>query len=357
MERNQKHWRNQFPRFWFTPSGAMTESQVDEPLSQETFRELWNQISQKSGFTCFIALSCVHELVVNCSPGLGASGFAVTLLPVCLCLTELKAAISLLCVTMLSPGAVLLLPVVSREPGDGPGHSAIPDVQHRRGETTQSEHQILPLPWTRYSTILNKLFCQLAKTCPVQVRVASVPPPGTLLRATAVYKKPEHVAEVVRRCPHHERSSENDDGPAPPSHLIRVEASSQAHYVEDKDTKRQSVIVPYEAPQVSGECLTGFPCALSLCVCVCVCARACSGQLLGRRCFEVRVCACPGRDRKSEEENLKRQQENVAVKSGSTATKRSIVEVSQGTTSPQPKKKKVPMDEEVFTLQVKARSG
>jgi len=34
------------------------------------------------------------------------------------------------------------------------------------------------------------------------------------------------------------------------SHLIRVEGSQLAHYFEDLVTKRQSVTVPYEAPQV-----------------------------------------------------------------------------------------------------------
>ncbi|XP_062904786.1 cellular tumor antigen p53-like [Mobula hypostoma] len=330
----------------------MSESQLEEPLSQETFRQLWESLHVPGEL----------EERMPMWPTLGNMELEDSLLSVenvenSLLDPSLVASSSSSPqggLPMDVPAAALSSTVLATTNYPGPYQF---QLRFQKSSTAKSVT-------CTFSPMLNKLFCQLAKTCPVQIRVSSPPPPGSLLRATAVYKKSEHVAEVVKRCPHHERSSEND-GPAPPSHLIRVEANSQARYMEDLHSKRQSVLVPYESPQVGSDCTTilyNFMCNSSCMggmnrrpILSIITLESPDGQLLGRQCFEVRVCACPGRDRKSEEENLQKQQGASAEKSGHPAAKRTSQDVTQANAAPIPSKKKLVSDTETFTLQIQGR--
>ncbi|KAK2863127.1 hypothetical protein Q5P01_002660 [Channa striata] len=209
-----------------------------------------------------------------------------------------------------------------------------------------------------FSELLNKLYCQLAKTSPVEVLVGKEPPEGAVLRATAVYKKTEHVADVVRRCPHHQ----NNDTAEHRSHLIRVEGSQRAQYFEDLHTKRQSVTVPYEPPQLGSEMTTillSFMCNSSCMggmnrrpILTILTLETPEGQVLGRRCFEVRICACPGRDRKTEEENNAKSQngtKQTKKRKSAPAPDNTAVKKSKSASSAEEE------DKELYTLQVRGR--
>lgn len=223
--------------------------------------------------------------------------------------------------------------------------------------------------WT-YSPLLKKLYCQIAKTCPIQIKLSSLAPPGSVIRAMPVYKKAEHVTEVVKRCPNHELGRDFNDGQvAPASHLIRVEGNNLSQYVDDPVTGRQSVMVPYESPQVGTECTTilyNFMCNSSCVggmnrrpILIIITLETRDGQVLGRRSFEGRICACPGRDRKADEDHFREQQAmNDSVNKNGNANKRTFKQTPPNIPGPSINmKKRRHGEEEIYYIPVRGREN
>ncbi|CAL1547067.1 unnamed protein product [Lymnaea stagnalis] len=217
--------------------------------------------------------------------------------------------------------------------------------------------------WT-YSDSLKKLYVRMATTCPVRFKTRSQAPFNSLIRAMPIYMKPEHVQEVVKRCPNHAVSTENNNEKHPaPSHLVRCE-HKQAKYVEDAGTSRQSVIIPHETPQAGAEWVTNLFQFMCLGSCVggpnrrplqIVFTLEKDGVVLGRRAVEVRICACPGRDRKADEKATMPQVQQSPRKGQCVP---GMPKLTVGTEIMSvAKKRKLGDDNETFTLEVRGREN
>lgn len=207
--------------------------------------------------------------------------------------------------------------------------------------------------WT-YSDSLKKLYVRMATTCPVRFKCARQPPAGSIIRSMPIFMKPEHVQEPVKRCPNHATSKEFNENHPAPNHLVRCE-HKLAKYIEDPYTCRQSVVIPQETPQAGSEWVTNLFQFMCLGSCVggpnrrplqIVFTLEKDNQVLGRRCVEVRICACPGRDRKGDEKGTlppsPQPKKNGFIKFGTEIT----------TVTPGGKKRKLE-DDDTYTLTVR----
>ncbi|XP_077533239.1 tumor protein 63-like isoform X2 [Haemaphysalis longicornis] len=166
--------------------------------------------------------------------------------------------------------------------------------------------------WT-YAEPRRKLYTTMGTACPFHVRVGKRPPSGTVVRAMAVYAEPNDAMHVVRRCLVH--AAQQGQGLAPLAHFIHSD-STHAEYHEDPATGRHSLTMLYEAPQ-AGQSYTQY---LLRFTCLSSCQTGINrravkiiwtlehgGSVLGRQSISLKVCACPGRDRRNEEKAAARE--------------------------------------------------
>nr|XP_054768231.1 tumor protein 63-like [Lytechinus pictus] len=171
-----------------------------------------------------------------------------------------------------------------------------------------SFNQLCPL---QYSPTLKKLFVDRDKPCPIQFKTTAAPPANCYIRVLPIFKQAENLAEVVSRCPNHVGPPDENSS----NHLVLC-SDPNTMYFTDQQSSRYSLLVPYTVPQVGTEFskyLFTFKCFISCVgglnrrkIQLVFTLESDTGSILGRQILDVRVCACPGRDRKSEEKSFEK---------------------------------------------------
>ncbi|KAL1501380.1 hypothetical protein ABEB36_006709 [Hypothenemus hampei] len=182
-------------------------------------------------------------------------------------------------------------------------------------------------PWM-YSSLLNKVYMDMNQQFPVDFSVENRLMTPLFVRVTPQYSSATD--QPVIRCIHHEHHSDSTNADVAEHvrfHIIRC-SNTQAHYIGDpKKNEKLSVVVPLQEPQAGNDSVREFfhfvckgscpsPGMNRRAVEVIFTLEDETGQVLGRKCLKVRVCACPKRDKAKEEGELEKNGNIASVAKG-----------------------------------------
>ncbi|GFT72338.1 cellular tumor antigen p53 [Nephila pilipes] len=273
------------------------------PLSQDTFEYFWNEYLGSNEF---------HSLVAIPSPVNVVNSLFES--------AEIKENHSNTEIIPVEPinNAVIVSPIQNSISSSSATYipSSLPASQNWTGQHDfcvsfgPQKKPTKGVSWT-YSNIKDKLYVGKDAPCPINFSAKSIVFDNVVIRAMALYSSPEHASEVVHRCVNHSMS-ELSKGVFEAEHLVRCE-SGMAYYEIDQTTKRHSVVVPFEIPPIGqqystyiykftcfGSC-AGGPNRRPLML---IFSLEKEGKVIGRQKLDVKICACPGRDKKTEEQQL-----------------------------------------------------
>ncbi|XP_068247070.1 uncharacterized protein [Palaemon carinicauda] len=196
----------------------------------------------------------------------------------------------------------------------------VPALTDMEGEygfsvTIEEKERTTKSPMWLMSNVTNKLYTNINKAVPFEIRLRKKVPSDKsfFIRAVAVFSSAQFLRTNVTRCPNHASTADitNHDFPYP-AHVVRAD-HPEAKY-EENPNGRLSVIVPLDilvdgsdyTPillrfMCLGSCVGGInrrPIAIILTL------ENVLGQVCGRKVIDVRVCACPTRDIRTDEQAL-----------------------------------------------------
>jgi len=203
--------------------------------------------------------------------------------------------------------------------------SGIPSIENWSGnlnylvDFNRAQDRTKATPWI-FSPKLEKLFVQLDKACPVNFQLNIHPSmfSNYQVRGQLVYSKAEDFHDSVERCINHQQK----DGIILPhtAHVLRCDDANSAYI--DHENMRHSVLVGLKQPAPGCHYVTF--CYRFMCLSSCIGSlnrrqtkliftlETLNGNEVGRYSVDVRICSCPGRDIKSEEEKFASDQPNGA---------------------------------------------